>query len=122
MSCSVCYNSFEELVDTDYTSLECTHSFCNDCIQTWIIRLQTSYLPITCPYCRSGISSEIVERFSPVIQTEIIQNPDEQIIINAPILINDETDVNLQRHYRELVRYALWSGTGLIVPRIEDDN
>ena len=50
-TCSVCLDTIK-----CSQKLSCGHSFCVDCINTWIIQKQT------CPYCRAPINYQEVQR------------------------------------------------------------
>ncbi|XP_068682376.1 E3 ubiquitin-protein ligase NRDP1-like [Montipora capricornis] len=49
--CSICAGVLEEAVITP-----CGHSFCNECLHTWLDRPNTN----SCPSCRSGVSERDV--------------------------------------------------------------
>jgi hypothetical protein len=52
-TCAICRETQSELV------LNCTHAYCNECIQTWAKTCESKSTPITCPYCRAVVQHAV---------------------------------------------------------------
>lgn len=58
--CSICYSDMNALVVDKKTTLSCNHTFCRDCITSWIEMKHN-----TCPYCRTIISKKEINIIIP---------------------------------------------------------
>ena len=52
--CSICRETYEEISDKDLRILKCSHAFCCECIDPWL--LSHSY---KCPNCREEMDGHI---------------------------------------------------------------
>ena len=80
MECSICCNSS---TNTDFTELDCSHSFHSSCIMEW-----TSKGHVTCPICRQKFVKEPQQQRS---QEVFVLSEDDLHFVLRPLLFGSST-------------------------------